>query len=151
MRVRDLMSRNVTTIEESETLHDAVERMVRAKVRHLPVLDRKGALIGIVTDRDIRHRLFAPDVYGRVGQVPLPALLREAHVRAVMSAPVRCIGPDSDVAAAAERMRKDRVGSLAVVEAQRLVGIVTEIDVLRHICGSEGRGEPGLDIVVSYP
>jgi acetoin utilization protein AcuB len=145
------MSRNVTTIEESRTCHDAVEQMVRTKVRHLPVLDREGALVGIVTDRDIRHRLFAPDVYGRVGQVPLSTLLREARVRTVMSAPVLSIGPEADVAAAAERMRKDRVGSLAVVEGQRLVGIVTEIDVLRHICGAEGCREPGLDIVVSYP
>jgi acetoin utilization protein AcuB len=145
------MSRNVATITESETCYEAVERMCRAKVRHLPVLDRRGVLIGLVTDRDIRHRLFASDVYHRVGQVPVSTLLREAPVRDVMSAPVLCTSSEADVAAAAEKMRQEKIGSLPVVEGGRLTGIVTEIDILRHICGTDACGEPELDIVVSFP
>jgi len=151
MRVSELMSRNVMTIAESETCYEAVERMCRAKVRHLPVLDREGVLVGLVTDRDIRHRLFASDVYHRVGQVPVSTLLRQAQIRDVMSAPVLCTSSESDVAAAAEEMRKEKIGSLPVVEGGRVVGIVTEIDILRHICGTDACGDPGLDIVVSFP
>jgi len=65
MRVSELMSRDVVTIGDTETCHEAVEQMCRRKVRHLPVLDREGALVGIVTDRDVRHRLFAPTSTGR--------------------------------------------------------------------------------------
>ena len=68
MRVSELMSRDVVTIGDTDTCHEAVEQMCRRKVRHLPVLDRAGTLVGIVTDRDVRHRLFAPDVYRQIGR-----------------------------------------------------------------------------------
>jgi acetoin utilization protein AcuB len=151
MRVGDLMSRDVATIEERATCHDAIDRMCRRKVRHLPVLDSEGALVGLVTDRDIRHRLFAPDVYSRLGRVPVATLLRQAPIRDVMSAPVLSISPASDQADAAERMRAAKVGSLVVIEADRLAGILTEIDLLRHICGTDPSDPPGMDVIVSYP
>ena len=145
MRVSELMSRDVVTIGDTETCHEAIEQMCRRKVRHLPVLDREGALVGIVTDRDVRHRLFAPDVYRQIGEVPVSTLLRQAPVRG------RCIGAAADVAEAAARMRQDKLGCLPVVEGTRLVGMLTEIDVLRSIAGSEAPGSPELDIVISYP
>lgn len=151
MRVSELMSREVVTLGDTETCHEAIDRMCRRKVRHLPVLDRDGALVGIVTDRDVRHRLFAPDVYRRIGEVPVSTLLRQAPIRGVMSAPVRFIDAAADVAEAAERMRRDKVGCLPVVDGSRLVGMLTEIDVLRSIVGAEAPGSPELDIVISYP
>ena len=72
-------------------------------------------------------------------------------VRAVMSAPVRCIGVATDVAEAAERMRRDKVGCLPVVDGSRLVGMLTEIDVLRSIIAAEALESPELDVVISYP
>jgi acetoin utilization protein AcuB len=145
------MSRDVVTIGEAATCRDAVETMCRRKVRHLPVLDRDGALVGIVTDRDLRHWLFGPETYRRIGAVPVSVLLQEAPVRSVMSAPVRCIGAAADLAEAAERMRRDKVGCLPVVHERRVVGMLTEIDVLRNIAGAEVPGQPELDIIVSYP
>ena len=61
MRVSDLMSRNVVTIEDAATCLEAVNRMCQRKVRHLPVLDSGGTLVGLVTDRDLRHYLFGAD------------------------------------------------------------------------------------------
>jgi acetoin utilization protein AcuB len=151
MRVRELMSRDVVTIGENETCHEAVARMCQRRVRHLPVLDREGSLVGILTDRDVRHRLFAPDVFRQVGRVPVSTLLRRAPVRAVMSAPVLQISPESDVAQAAEQMRQEKVGCLPVVERSRVVGMLTEIDILRHVAGAEAGGSPELDIVIAYP
>lgn len=151
MKVSELMSREVVTLGDTETCHEAIDRMCRRKVRHLPVLDRDGALVGIITDRDVRHRLFAPDVYRQIGKIAVSALLRQAPVRAVMSAPVRCIGVAADVAEAAERMRRDKVGCLPVVDGSRLVGMLTEIDVLRSIVAAEALESPELDVVISYP
>jgi len=152
MRVAELMRRDVVTIEEHRTCHDAIDRMCRERVRHLPVVDESGALVGIVTDRDVRHWLFAPDVFRRVGRSPAAMLLREAPVREVMSAPALSIGSFDDVAKAADRMRAAKVGSLVVVEAGKVVGILTEIDVLRHlIAASDTSAGPELDVVVSYP
>jgi acetoin utilization protein AcuB len=152
MQVADLMRRDVVTIEDHRTCHDAIDRMGRERVRHLPVVDRSGALVGIVTDRDVRHWLFAPDVFRRVGRVPAATLLREALVRDVMSTPALSIGSAVDVAEAVNRMRASKVGSLVVVEDGQVVGILTEIDVLRHlIATSDSSAAPELDVVVSYP
>jgi acetoin utilization protein AcuB len=151
MRVEELMTRDVVTIGDGNTCCDAIELMSRRKVRHLPVLDGQGILVGIITDRDIRHRLFAPDVYWQLGQVPVRTLLRQASVRAVMSAPVLRIEGAALVAEAAERMRQAKVGCLPVVQGGRLVGMLTEIDVLRHIARADTPASPDLDIVVSFP
>jgi acetoin utilization protein AcuB len=151
MRVAELMSRDVVTIRDAGTCHEAVDRMCQRKVRHLPVLDRDGALVGIITDRDIRHHLFAADVYRQIGHVPVSVLLQQAPVRGVMSAPVQSISAASDLAEAAERMRREKVGCLPVMDGPRVVGMLTEIDVLRHIAGAEVPESPELDIVISYP
>ena len=63
MRVREVMTPGVVTLEETATCHDAVARMVRHRVRHLPVVGEDGAPRGIVTDRDLRHQLFAPETF----------------------------------------------------------------------------------------
>ena len=60
MRVRELMNRDLLTIVESSSCHEAVKRMHRARVRHLPVLNDDGALVGVVTDRDLRHSCSVP-------------------------------------------------------------------------------------------
>lgn len=151
MRVEGLMKRNVVTIGDAETCRDAIERMSRASVRHLPVVDGTGAVVGIITDRDVRHWLFAPDILRRAERVPAASLLREAPVRDVMSAPVFSVSPDTEVAEAAARMRAARVGSLVVVDGGRVVGILTEIDLLRHVIDTGTGGGPELDVVVSYP
>jgi CBS domain-containing protein len=68
-----------------------------------------------------------------------------------MSAPVLHISPAADVTEAAERMRREKMGCLPVVEGSRVVGMLTEIDILRHIAGADAPGSPVLDIVISYP
>jgi acetoin utilization protein AcuB len=152
MRVHDLMSRNPVTITEWSSCRDAIERMHRARVRHLPVLDADGALVGLITDRDLRHHLFSSPVFPEVGKTSVDALLQIARVSDVMSSPAVTIDASDDVAEAARRMRQGKIGSLPVVEAGRLVGIVTEIDVLRKVCqADEARSPEVLDIVVSYP
>jgi CBS domain-containing protein len=151
MRVGDLMSRDVVTIGDVATCLDALNHMCRRKIRHLPVLDGEGGLVGLVTDRDLRHRLFAADIYGQIGRVPVSALLGDTPVREVMSAPVQCVTASADVAEAAERMRRERVGCLPVVDGRRVVGMLTEIDVLRSIAAAEVPGTPEPDIVISFP
>ena len=145
------MSRNVVTTRMSESLRDAVARMSRAKVRHLPVVDGAGHLVGIVTDRDLRHRLFAPEVFRDVGRVPVEKLIEVTSVKEIMSSPVTTVAPDADLADAARVMLEDKVGSLPVVENGRVVGILTETDLLRRIVTvDDGRWAP-CDVIVSFP
>ena len=78
MRISELMSRKVVTIGPAESGLDAVVRMQRARVRHLPVVNRDGRLVGMVTDRDLRHHLFSLRVFAALLRAEVPAA---AHSR----------------------------------------------------------------------
>lgn len=153
MRVRDLMSRQVVTIEESDSCLEAVSRMHRASARHLPVVSREGRLVGIVTDRDLRHYLLRPEVFEQqVGTISVDVLLKAVPVSEIMSSPVVRAEPDDEVVAVAHRMKEDRVGGMPVVQGGRVIGMLTETDLLRQICRADAACAPGVaEIVVSYP
>ena len=131
MKVRELMNRNLVTIAESSSCHEAIRRMHRARIRHLPVLSDDGALVGVVTDRDLRHYLFRPHVGKDIGATSIEVLLKGVTVDEIMSAPVLTVDAADDVTDAARMMLEDKVGSLPVTEGGRLVAPV----------GPEGRQE----------
>jgi len=151
MRIHELMSEKPQTIEAGASCHDAIERMVRHRIRHLPVTDAEGRLVGVVTDRDIRHHLFAPGVFDDVGSVSVERLLKRAPVSDVMSAPAVTVGADEPLEEAARRMAEGGIGSLPVVDRGRVVGILTETDLLRRIVGADACCGDVETIVVSYP
>jgi CBS domain-containing protein len=151
MRVSELMTRGVATIGVADSCQEAVRRMARRRIRHLPVVDAGGMLIGIVTDRDLRHHLFEPRVLKEIGEVSVDALFRTVPVKEVMSSPVVSVTPDDDLETAARAMLEDKVGSLPVVEGGRVVGIITETDVLRRIVHADACTEECAEIVVSFP
>lgn len=152
MQVRDLMSRQVVTIGTSESCLDAVVRMQRARARHLPVVSREGLLVGIITDRDLRHLLFSPRMFQALGSSRVDVLLDGVHVAEIMSTDVVTTAPDTSLADAASTMRKEKVGSLPVLENGRVVGILTETDVLRHIVRADAACAPECaEVIVSHP
>jgi acetoin utilization protein AcuB len=151
MKVRELMSEAVTTIEDGLNCHDAVERMMRRRVRHLAVVDKRGGLCGVVTDRDLRHYLFDPSVLKQVGTIAVEALLKDVPVTHVMSAPAITIDIDEPLETATRLMLERKIGSLPVLDHGRLVGILTETDVLRRIVGEDACCADVENIVVSYP
>ncbi|HEY0710138.1 MAG TPA: CBS domain-containing protein, partial [Polyangia bacterium] len=120
--VRDLMhSTNVLTITPTDSLALARQVMLWGGVRHLPVV-ADGGVVGILTERDILRQ------GGNLG-TRAAAL---ATVASAMTAPTMTIGPDEPVANAITLMVSRKLGCLPVVAANRLVGILTTTDVLRH-------------------
>jgi acetoin utilization protein AcuB len=151
MKVRQIMSDRIVTIADTATCHDAVEKMVRERVRHLPVVTRHGSLCGIVTDRDLRHYLFEPETFQQVGTVRVEKLLKSMPVSRLMSAPVITVDADEPLERAARVMLEGKLGSLPVMDKGRLVGIVTETDLLRRIVGDDACCADVAEIVVSFP
>jgi CBS domain-containing protein len=145
------MSLNVVTIAETASCLRAVETICAHKIRHLPVVDARGRLVGVVTDRDLRHYLFRPEVSREIGGVPVARLLERVPVGEIMSAPVVVVAPDEPLETAARLMLEDKVGSVPVVEDGRVVGILTETDLLRRIVGEDAGSADVECIVVSYP
>ena len=152
MLVKEMMSVDPITIRGEETCYEAATRMSRHKVRHLPVVDRRGLLEGIVTDRDLRHHLLSKVVSGKFGRRLAARVLEQVRVVDVMSSPAFVTTADTDLPSAAARMREHRVGALPVVDGRQLIGILTETDLLRRII--EADAEANLDVTgifVSYP
>lgn len=129
--VRDLMSSDpiVARAEDSLTLlHDL---MLEARIRHLPVVDNAGALVGLVTHRDLlRHALVEQtDVTPWIQRV----LRDNLTVTDLMVEDVMTIDPDEDIRNAADTLFDAKIGCLPVVEGGRLVGILTESDFVRYL------------------
>lgn len=121
MRVRELMNSEVVSVRHDDRLSVALQSMLWAGVRHLPVL-REGRVVGILSERDLmRHR-------ARVGD--WTAL--EHAVEEAMSSPAEMVGPDDDIGQAAGRMASQKIGSLPVVDEGRLVGMLTTTDILAY-------------------
>ena len=151
MRVRELMNRNLVTIAETSSCRDAVTRMHRARIRHLPVLNGDGVLVGVLTDRDLRHYLLQPAEGASNSRRPLDATLQRARVAEIMSTPAICIDSSADIAEASRIMLRDKIGSLPVVEGGRRVGIITETDLLREVCRDDLECSPEVSaVVVTY-
>jgi CBS domain-containing membrane protein len=129
--VRDWMSRPAMTLGPDRNVLMAKEIMDWGNVRHIPVVDGAGAVVGLVSQRDVLHASLSS-----VEAIPEAARnisLCSIDVRKVMRSPVRTISPDAPVREAARIMRRQKLGCLPVVDHGKLVGIISEHDLLRLI------------------
>jgi len=126
LRVRDVMTAEVTTLQRNDKLTLADDIMRLGRIRHLPVLDENGQLAGIVTQRDLFRGALAKALgYGERAQRQLMDTL---VVKEVMTSDVITTTPDTQLAEAARVLIERKIGCLPVVEAGRLVRIITEED-----------------------
>jgi acetoin utilization protein AcuB len=143
MIVRELMSGAVITAPPWMPILEARNLMVKERIRHLPVRVAGGELLGIVTDRDIRLNM--PSQATSLSVWELNYLLAKVTVGEVMTRSVITIGPDLDAHDAAQIMVDRKIGALPVIDDGKLVGIVTETDLLRAFVrvGAESRALRG--------
>jgi acetoin utilization protein AcuB len=135
MRVEDLMTSKVFTVEQ----HDLIDRVFflihYERVRHLPVVD-KGKVIGIVSDRDL-YKALGPKSNSHAIEAPSSKGSAELHVipqkvQNIMRRGVLTVHPDTYASEAAAIMADNKVGALPVVNKEgKLVGILSATDILR--------------------
>jgi len=113
MKVRELMTTNVTTAELNSTIAEVAQSMKRLNVGSIPVCDNNRNVVGIVTDRDIVLRSVAGG-----------SDVNNAKAQEVMTTQIVSVSPETDVHEAANIMAKNQIRRLPVVENGRLVGIV---------------------------
>jgi CBS domain-containing protein len=129
MTIRELMTGGVITVQPETPVLEARDLMTRERIRHLLVTEPNGALGGIVTDRDIRLNL--PSRATSLSVWEINHLLTKLTVGEVMTRSVITIGPDRPARDGARIMLDHKIGALPVVENGRLVGIITETDLVR--------------------
>jgi len=128
MTVKELMTPNPITTGPDTPVLEARQLMIQKRIRHLLVADG-GKLLGIVTDRDIRLNLPSPATSLSVWEVNY--LLARMTVESAMTTSVVVVSPRHDAKEAASLMLDHKIGALPVVDGGRLVGIITETDLLR--------------------
>ena len=129
MKVKDLMSTDLVTLTEDETLADAQRCMARGRIRHLPVV-RDGQLVGLVTHRDLLAASFS--IFAEVEANEQRRVFATVPVVEIMHRDVVTVSPDLGASQAARILLENKYGCLpAVGEGGELLGIVTEADFLR--------------------
>lgn len=147
MIVQDIMHRDVVTIAPTTTLPEAVDLAKARGIRHLPVVEN-GELVGIVSDRDLKRAL--PSAATTLERHEASYLLARLPVSQIMTRAVVTIAPMFPVEEAARLMVTEKVSALPVTEAGRLVGIVSETDVLEMLVAAMGTTTPSsrLDVLL---
>jgi CBS domain-containing membrane protein len=130
-QVRDLMSHPVRTLERNDILSNADSVMHNERIRHLPVLDKAGRLVGIISQRDLfLNALVRALGYGTMAR---DRSFRSIAVKEVMTEDVVTTTPETPITAAAQMMVDRKIGCLPVVENNTLVGILSESDIVSAV------------------
>jgi acetoin utilization protein AcuB len=127
MLVEKRMKRDPVAVSPEDSFRHAMTLIRQKGIRHLPVVEA-GRLVGIVTDRDIRQTSPSPATSLEIHE--LHYLLEKVKIREIMTKKVYTVTPDSPIEEAARLMLQHKIGGLPVLHAGRVVGIITETDIL---------------------
>ncbi len=129
MQVRERMTQPVITALPETPLQEALNLMREKGIRRLPVVDGKGRLRGIVSDRDLLHA--SPSDATTLSIWELNYLLSKVTLKDLMTRDVVTVNGDTPVEEAAHLMVEKKIGGLPVMEGDNVVGIITETDLFK--------------------
>ncbi len=137
MKINALMIPDPITITEKASVSDAIELMKVNSIRHLPVVSQKKMLKGFLTLADLKQGL----IPSMVGDLTLTDLMIKKPIT---------VDPDNDIEIAAQLIYKYKIGGIPVVKKNKLVGIITESDILRAFIDMMGilTASSRIDVVV---
>lgn len=140
------MKHPVLTITADVSVQDALAQMRRDKVRRYPVVDKRGSLVGIVTDTDLLNA--SPSEATTLNVWEINYLLSKINVERVMTTKVITVTPDTTIEEAARIMADAKIGGLPVLRDNRLVGIITESDLFHIFLEMLGARTAGVRVTV---
>ena len=149
MLVQEIRTKNVLTTTAGTTAPDALALMREKNVRRLPVLDKAGTLVGIVSDKDLLYA--SPSPATSLSIFEINALLSKIFVSHVMTSKVVTITEDLAVEDAARIMADKKIGGIPVMKDAKLIGIVTETDLFRALLQLLGGRRSGVRVTVRTP
>lgn len=139
-RVEHLMTSELATIRVSATAAEAAQTMHRLGLRHLPVVDDAGVLVGIVSDRDLRGPMI-----GIAAEQPITAA---TSVERLMTRDVVTARPGDHVGDVARKIVEHRISAVPIVDAANVpVGILSFVDVLRRLADDAARDARAIELM----
>ncbi|WP_066057383.1 acetoin utilization AcuB family protein [Robertmurraya korlensis] len=145
MIVEEIMKSDVSTLTSDNTIEDAIQLMKTKRIRHLPVIDKSHHIIGLVTDRDIKDA--TPSIFYATGQRDI----LQKSVKEIMRTNIITGHPLDFVEEISAVFYEHHISCLPIVNDQKLVGIVTETDLLHTLVQLTGAHQPGSQIEVKVP
>jgi acetoin utilization protein AcuB len=139
IRVADWMTESVLAVETFDSIGVARQLMAKHRINQLPVLDND-ALVGIVTDRDLRDAYPTSMMIDR-GEA-IDRFAESVTVEEVMTHNIFTVQPETPLKQAVSLLRRHRIGSLPVLKNKKLVGIITRSDVLDFVLSGSGIERP---------
>lgn len=140
MKVREIMTRDVTTVDPGMELEAAADILARRRLRAVPVIDGEGHVLGMLTDGLLMRRLLPGLERAEAGE----SGARSAHageVRDIMERAVMCVKEDEPLANVVRLMLDREIERLPVVREGQLVGFLTRGDIIRRLLLRDAAGE----------
>ena len=128
--VRDIMAKKPVFLKHDDTLALAKDTMERERIRHCPVVERE-ELVGVVSQRDLYRVSLGSGM--RFEENTQKEFLKTVAVKDVMSHPAVTVTADASIREAARLMVAKKIGCLPVLDAGKLVGLITETDLLKEL------------------
>jgi acetoin utilization protein AcuB len=123
--------------------------MTKEKIRRLPVVDQKGALVGMLSEREILHA--SPSQATSLSVWEMNYLISKVTVDEIMTTDVITVDVDTPLEEAARIMAESKIGGLPVMREGNLTGIVTETDLFKVFLELFGAHEPGIRLTILVP
>lgn len=150
MLVRDHMVSPVITVTPDTPFQDALKLMRDKGFRRLPVVNKSGKVVGIVSERDLLYA--SPSPASTLSIWEMNYLLSKITVEKVMTKNVITVSPDAPIERAAYTLTIHKFGGLPVVDDNgKLVGIITETDIFKALVEIFGGGQTGLRLTMHIP
>lgn len=146
MLVGKRMSSPVITIHPDSTLEEALNLMKAEHIRRLPVVDKDGILIGIVSERQLLAA--SPSDATTLSVYEIKELMNKVTIDKIMTRDVLTVTADNPLEETARIMADNKVGGLPVVEGRKVVGMITETDVFKVFLEMLGARQKGLRLMV---
>lgn len=142
--VSDVMTRKIVTVTEKDALEDAEKGMQRLRFRHLPVVDGRGKLVGLLSYGDLLH---ASSSFLSDHEAERNELILQQPVRRVMQHEVLTVQPEDSLIQAGKLLYESKIGCLPVVDAEgSLLGMLTKSDFIRIALELLGSGVERPDV-----
>jgi acetoin utilization protein AcuB len=149
MLVGDRMSKHPLTIGMNQTVSETHKYMQEQNVRHLPVVDKAGTMIGLVTEDDLLKA--EPSSATSLSVWEIHSLLNKVTAKNVMTRDVITTTENTPIEEAAQLMLEHKIGCLPVMRDGKLVGIITESDIFRTFMELFSARQKGLRITLEVP
>jgi acetoin utilization protein AcuB len=149
MLVKDRMTPNPKTISPDASHPEALRMLHKEKFRYLPVVDKNGKVVGMVTETDLLHA--APSSATSLSIYEMNYLLANLKIHEVMSSPAITVQEDVPMEIAAKIMIDKEIGCLPVMRGDKLAGVITETDIFKTFVEILGGGEKILRVTLRSP